>query len=252
LSAQQQIILDAIALKWDAIALNELSITTRMQNNQLSPQLKRLIDDGWLGTTPAYESKGNAYYINERFFNIYYIIRNSSRRHKDKIYCLSKFLEYFYRDKLEEMDKATELLNSITEEELIINKNNEYLSLFYLEKTLFELYKRNEGLAKEYLFQSFEIIEREDALPFMANENRWTRFANIVIMLDYSSWLISVLEEKGYDIKLSPYYTAIKALEIEQKDSKNGNKDAEIYLKNRAIEISSPARVIIDKIKSVS
>jgi len=38
-------------------------------------------------------------------------------------------------------------------------------------------------------------------------------------------------------------------LEIEHKDSKNGKKYAEIYLKNRAIEISNPARIIIDRIK---
>jgi len=49
---------------------------------------------------------------------------------------------------------------------------------------------------------------------------------------------------------LSPYYTAIQALEIEKQDSKNGKKDAEIYLKNRAVEISEPARIIIEKIKS--
>ena len=42
----------------------------------------------------------------------------------------------------------------------------------------------------------------------------------------------------------------IQALEIEKQDSKNGKKDAEIYLKNRAVEISEPARIIIEKIKS--
>jgi len=461
LSTQQQIILDAIALKWDAISLNDLSIATRMKNNQLSPQLKRLIDDGWLETTPAYGAKGNAYFISERFFNIYYIIRNSSRRHKDKIYCLSKFLEslygeeeldkitdillkqdfssseeirlrmafshidileeskrqqlkesisnllfndeklrkefdcskekslldeanelfnekkyeeafacfdeairsdpenachwgckglslamlerheeaiicseeairldsenafywcrkgcalnqleryeeavvcfdeatklddtyrvawnnkgfaliqvkrykeavfayeksraidphnllsklqlvYLYRDKLYEMNKAIELFNSIAEEDFNTDKNKKYFSLFYLEKTLFELYKRNEGLAKEFLIQAFEVLEREDTLASVANQNRWTRFGNIVIKLRYGSWLLAVLKEKNYDVVLSPYYTAIEALEIEQRDSKNGKKHAEIYLKNRAIEISNPARIIIDRIK---
>ena len=570
LSTQQQIILDAIALNWDAVSLNKLSKATRMQNNQLSPQLKRLVDDGWLETTPAYKAKGNAYSISERFFNIYYLIRNSSRRHKDRIYCLSKFLECFYgkeeldsisdtllkqdihsfkemqlqmafwdikpfnknkrqqgkknisrafleseelrkdfgieekaffaaeenklyiegndllaeekyedaircfdkaleinpksisilirkgdilleliqfenaivyydkaielkpeddnliyrksiclyfqgfykeaidclnkaielnpkqenywackgyslgllnnfaeslpcfercieldpkaagswngkgtalfyleryeeaiatldkailknisnkhtwfwkaeclskleryeesiecyekaaklddnylpiwhnkgfalveikryedaafsfekaraindkgllpkfnliflyRDKLSEMDKAVKLLNSIKEEDLNFVENNDYVSYYYLNKTLFELYKRNEGLAREYLLQAFGVLEENGKLSSLANMHFWAKFASVIIDLGYSSWLLSFYEEKGYDIVLSPYYTAIKTLEIEKQDSKNGKEVAEIFLNNIAIEISDPARIIISKIR---
>lgn len=494
LSSQQQIILDAIALKWDAISLKELSSNTRLQNNQLSPQLKRLIDDGWIETTPAYKAQGNAYFISERFFNIYYIIRNSSRRHKEKIYCLSKFLEYFYgkddleeisnillkqdinskeqmrlimafrdikileektrdqlqnsikkafnykelreefdypesefllskgrelldikqfneaiiyldeiikidpdnengwalkticllelkrydeaiiysdnsiaclekklkfynenieryknnntqeilnvyiemknvtlqakevinktkaltlrllnrneealeclnktielnpedqmawkyktiilielkkyreaifileifksdnpnekiikyyllflyRDKLNEMDKALELFNSIAAEDINNDENKQNINCFYLNKSLFELYKRNEGLAKENLLQAFEIFEKEDELLSAVNGFWSMQFASVVIELGYGSWLLAVLEEKGYNIVLSPYYSGIKALEIERQDEKNGKNNAEIYLKNIAAEISVAAREIIIKIR---
>jgi tetratricopeptide (TPR) repeat protein len=339
LPAQQQIILDAIALNWDAISLNKLAKTTRMQNNQLSPQLKRLVDDDWLETTPAYKAKGNAYFISERFFNIYYLIRNSSRRHKDNIYCLSRFLEYFYgkeeldriieheylrkefdindktflvaekaierydkateldgnyqaewinkgfaliemrryeeaalaceksssinpkdilskfyllflyRDKLNEMDKAITLFYSITEEDINTYANKSYFSYFYLNKALFELYKRNEGLAKEHLLQAFEVLEEKDELSSMAYTYYWIVLGSVIINLGYGSWLLAILKEKGYDIVLSPYYTAIQALEIETQDNKNGKENAEIYLKNIATEISAPARVIIDKMR---
>jgi hypothetical protein len=60
------------------------------------------------------------------------------------------------------------------------------------------------------------------------------------------------LEEKGYDVVLSPYYTAIQALEIENQDSKNGKENAEIYLNNRAVEISEPARKIVEKIRNIN
>jgi tetratricopeptide (TPR) repeat protein len=597
LPAQQQIILDAIALNWDAISLNKLSTATRMQNNQLSPQLKRLVDDGWIETTPAYKAKGNAYFISERFFNIYYLIRNSSRRHKDKVYCLSKFLECFYgkedlekisndllkqginsseqmrlhlalsmvktlklsqrkkieekaletflkneklckefdisggnflskgvsllksehyseavnyiskaigvnkddeyawyfkgeclyrlkkykdalvcfdkaleidskmdfawmqkgeilknlkkyydaiecfdnvikvrsgedeyllynkgfclfklhlyeetldcfnkvtelnskfgynwmfkgeclrllyrfaesldcyeqaiklnpeddnfwigkgdvlllleryegasacyeeairlnsknekawlnngicldsmkkykdaidsfdkaieldaknptawsnkgyalielgkyldavdaykksieidhenisskfnliflyRDKLGEMNKAVELYNSIDKEIINENKNKFFICRYCLHKTLFELYNKNNGLARESLLQAFEILEREDKISSIANMYWWIRFGSVVIKLGYGLWLLAILEEKGYNIVLSPYYTAIQALEIEQQDGKNGKKNAEIYLKNRAVEISDPAKIIVEKMK---
>ena len=559
LPSQQQIIIDAIALNWDAISLKELSTATRIQNNQLSPQLKRLVDDGWLETTPAYKTKGNAYFISERFFNIYYLIRNSSRRHKDKVYCLSKFLECFYekkdlgnisdtllekgivsseemrlflalsnvktleldrrekirrktfetfltneelrkefdfsednflsegislmnsrqyddainyfkkvininkdyenawfrkgdclffikqfeeaidcynkvielnpkneeawfrksdclsfikqyeeaidcynkvielnpkneeawlwkgnclsemrqyeeaidcynkaielnpkneeawlwkgnclsemrqyeeaidchnksielnpkdeyawrwkgnclsdmeqfdkaidcfnksielnsknftvwsnkgyalielkkysdaanayersieidpnilsskfnliflyRDKLGKMNKAIELFNSIDENTINKEQNKNFAFRYHLHKTLFELHKENNGLAKEYLLQAFEILEKEDKISTIAGLYWWIRFGSVVINLKCGSWLISILEEKGYNIVLSPYYTAIKTLEIEQKD---GKKDAETYLNNQAVEISNPAKIIIEKMK---
>jgi energy-coupling factor transporter ATP-binding protein EcfA2 len=228
LPAQQQIILDAIALNWDAIPLNKLSTTTRMKNNQLSPQLKRLVDDGWIETTSAYKAKGNAYFISERFFNIYYLIRNSSRRHKDKIYCLSKFLECFYGKEDPDEPEA------------------KHFGRRYLDKILFELQNNNKGIAREYLLQAFEVLEKEDKISSIANKNWWIRFGSVVIKLNCGSWLLAVLEEKGYNIVLSPYYTAVQALEIEQQD---GKKDAETYLNNRAVEISNPARIIAEKIK---
>ena len=479
LPTQQQLILDAIAMNWDAISLRKLAATTGMQNNQLSPQLKRLVEEGWIDTTPAYKSKGNAYFISERFFNIWYLVRNSTRRHKEKIYCLSKFLECFYekedlermldslleqnicssnqmlvhiamlntkgissrkrkqlqektlevflkneefrkefdmfelmpqnkqkqkkqstkptdediafewlqkglelinkqeydkaieccekaielnpkndivwlskgfallkllryeeslacydkvielnskneyawffkgyilnqlhsyeeslecfdkgielnpedeyawfikgdtlielqsykeaanafeqsisinpnyllpkfhllflyRDILGKMDKAVELFNSIDEKELNQNEDKDDICQFYLHKTLFELYKQNKGIAKDCLLQAFEVLEKEDKLSSMSNEYWWMRFGSIVIKLEYGAWLLDVLEEKGYDTKLSPYYTAIQALEIEKQD---GQKDAETYLKNRAVEISEPARLIIERMR---
>jgi tetratricopeptide (TPR) repeat protein len=565
LPSQQQIIVDAIALNWDAISLNKLSTATRMQNNQLSPQLKRMVDDGWIETTPAYKAKGNAYFISERFFNIYYLIRNSSRRHKDKVYCLSRFLECFYgkedlerisdtllqqginsseqmrlylalsgvkalnssqkkkmqekvfetfltneelckefdipgknflskgrslyklkkysdainyfnkaldinkndenawyfkgtclyalkkyddalacfdmtlkidvefvpawmqegailtylekysdanecfdkviklgsaendylendyllynkgfclfnlqrynealdcynratelnskneynwlfkgeclrslhqfqealdcyeqaiklnpkdyyfwffkgnclfdmqqyeeavtcyneaiklnphdssfwnqkgqtlielrdypaaadaytqsieidpeyilskfhliflyRDKLDEMSKAAALFNSIDENKINEKEGIFFVCRYYLHKTLFELYNTNKGLAREYLLQAFDILESEGKISSVANMYWWIRFGSVVINLGCSSWLLAVLEEKDYNIVLSPYYTAIQAMAIEQQD---GKKDAETYLNNQAVEISNPAKIIVEKMK---
>ncbi len=269
LSQQQRIILDAIALNWDAISLRKLAIETRMKNNQLSPQLKRLIDDGWIETTSAYKDKGNAYFISERFFNIYYLIRNSSRRHKDRIYCLSKFLEYSYEKEEPErildtvleqniysseqiplyFERTAELSHSIDVLEAAQNENKSFVSHYYLNKTIFELDNQNKGLAKESLLQAFEVLEKEDKLAAAANQYWLIQFGSNIIKKECGPWLLAVLEEKGYDIVLSPYYTAIQALEIERQNSKNSKKDAEIYLKNRAVEISEPARTLIEKMR---
>ena len=274
LPEQQQIIIDAIAMNWDAVSFSKLSKTTRYAGNQLSPQLKRLTDEGWIETAPADKKsrkalkdtegviKGNAYFISERFFNIWYLLRYDIL--KEGVYCLSKFLECFYGEEelelisdnlleqeigigqmrlhmaLSKFDKATEIDQNDKMD------NIKHLSHYYLHKTLFELYDQNTGLAKDYLTQAFGVLEKEYGISSMANENLWMGFGSIVIGLGQGSWLLSILEEKGYDNILSPYYTAIQALEIERQ---NNEKDAEIYLGNRALEISDPARTIIERIR---
>lgn len=153
-------------------------------------------------------------------------------------------LLFLYRDKLDKMEKAIELFNSIDEQK--INQDKDFASLYYLDKACFDLYKRNEGLAKESLLLAFEVFEKENKLADIANIPRGLKFGSVVIKLGYGFWLLNILEEKGYDIVLSPYYSAIQALEIEKQE---GKKSAEIYLNNRAVEISDPARTIIERIR---
>ncbi|MDR3286975.1 MAG: ATP-binding protein [Prevotellaceae bacterium] len=230
LSAQQQIILDAIAMNWDAINLKKISETTRYANNQLSPQLKRLTENGWIETTRAYKAKGNAYSISERFFSIWLLMRRGSRRQKKAITYLSKFLECFYRD---ETEKTFNALDAST-----IPKD-----VYCLEQTLSELYKRNEGIATQHLSEALNVIE--NAFP-QDTQSDWEYFAAITVKLGYGQWLLDILEEKGYDIILSPYFVAIQTFEIGKTKSQ---EIAEIYLKNQAVEKSEPARIIIEKMK---
>ena len=242
LPQQQQIIIDAIAMYWDAIPFRKLAMDTGFAIHQLSPQLKRLIDEGWIETVEADKMsrkikekiegviKGNAYFICERFFNVWFLIRRNNRRQKRGVHCLSEFLECLYG------------------QERIMQEADSFLQS-KIEKSLFELHNQNRGLAKKYLLQAFEVLEKENEISSVVNENWWMRFGSVVIGLGYGSWLLAILEEKGYDIVLSPYYTAIQALEIEHQDSKNGQRDAEIYLKNRAVEISEPARMMIGKMR---
>jgi tetratricopeptide (TPR) repeat protein len=155
-------------------------------------------------------------------------------------------LIFLYRDKLNEMNKAIELFNSIDENKINEKKYIYLACRYHLHKALFELHKKNNGLAKEYLLQAFEIHEKDDKISTIAGLDWWIRFGGVVISLKFGSWLIAILEEKGYNIVLSPYYIAIKALEIEQQD---GKEDAETYLKNQAVEISNPAKIIVERMR---
>lgn len=112
LPTQLQIIVDAIALHWDPINLEQLRLETKLENGQLSPQLKRLVELGWIEKLNAYKTKGSSYQISERFFNIWFLMRRSSRRQKKELYCLSKFLETFYGEELHEVARKSLTIKS--------------------------------------------------------------------------------------------------------------------------------------------
>ncbi|PQJ80754.1 tetratricopeptide repeat protein [Polaribacter porphyrae] len=149
LSTQLQIIVDAVALNWDPINLEQLRNETKLSNGQLSPQLKRLVELGWLEKLDAYKAKGNAYQISERFFNIWFLMRRSSRRQKKELYCLSKFLETFYGDDINDVAKKSISLKSK-------NVNQITYKLALAEVTTDEELKRK-------LYDSCDIDIREQA-----------------------------------------------------------------------------------------
>ncbi|WP_179413719.1 tetratricopeptide repeat protein [Mucilaginibacter sp. E4BP6] len=103
LSKQSQVIVDALALNWDPCDLDQLHFITKLENNQLSAQLDRLIKAGWIDRSNRYSEEKNKivlkiknYSIRERFFNIWYIMRRASRRQRGDLKSLTCFLETFY------------------------------------------------------------------------------------------------------------------------------------------------------------
>lgn len=112
LSDQMQVIMDAIALHWDPIDLEQIRNITQLENAKLSPQLKRLMDVGWIQKSNPKKGKGKLYEVSERFFNVWYLMRRSSRRQKRELYCLSKFLVAFYGEEL--LSMANRRLNRLS------------------------------------------------------------------------------------------------------------------------------------------
>lgn len=96
LPEKMQIIVNSIAMQWDPVTLEQIRESTQMENGQISPQLKRLSDFGWIERPKSARGKGGTYEISERMFNIWFLMRLSSRRQKKMVSCLSKFMEAFY------------------------------------------------------------------------------------------------------------------------------------------------------------
>ncbi|CAD0000730.1 tetratricopeptide repeat protein [Flavobacterium salmonis] len=206
LSVQMQIIVDAIALHWDPMNLEQLRAETRLENGQLSPQLKRLVELGWLEKLDAYKAKGSAYQISERFFNIWFLMRRSSRRQKKELYCLSKFLETFYGDDLHTMAKnslsiESRSLNHITYNlamaEVVKDKDLKKLLTDKCYKDLKDEAKENPNIYEQFglendvnivneMNQEYLNAEKQLLKEIEANENNaeaWFNLANIYQVL---------------------------------------------------------------------
>ncbi len=92
LAAQQQKIVDAVAKKWDAITVKELTEQLRIESKAISAQLKQLERNQVIEKRTT-ETKNHIYLIRERFFNIWYLMRYGRKHDRERVIWLVKFLE---------------------------------------------------------------------------------------------------------------------------------------------------------------
>lgn len=103
LPLQQRRIVDVIAKKWDAASAKEIANEIREDGKTIatklvSAQLNQLEKNNIVEKKET-NTKNNLYQLRERFFNIWYLMRNGDRREKRRVAWLTKFLEVWYSDK---------------------------------------------------------------------------------------------------------------------------------------------------------
>lgn len=92
LPTQQQKIVDAVARNWDAVSVKELASKLRMESKVISAQLRQLeknqvVEKRQTGT------KNHIYLLQDRFWNIWYLMRNGRKRENERVIWLVRFLE---------------------------------------------------------------------------------------------------------------------------------------------------------------
>lgn len=92
LPAQQQKIVDAVALHWEAISVKELAKQTRLDSKLVSAQLRQL-EKNQVIEKRATKTKNHIYLLRERFFNIWYLMRYGRKQDRNRVIWLVKFLE---------------------------------------------------------------------------------------------------------------------------------------------------------------
>lgn len=110
LSNQQQAIVDAVALNWDAIMVKELTARLRMESKAISAQLK-LLEKNQIVIKESTSTKNFLYKINERFFNIWYLMRCGRQRGRTRVRYLTEFLNIWCSES-ELISRATKHLDA--------------------------------------------------------------------------------------------------------------------------------------------
>lgn len=110
LPPQSQLVLDAVALHWHPITAAECAARARLEINAASAQLGRLCKQGVLVKSQGGESSRLSFSVQERFFNLWYLMR-ASRRLRRRLLWLTGFLQTFY-GQVEVERRAKELLHT--------------------------------------------------------------------------------------------------------------------------------------------
>ena len=105
-----QDIVNAIALNWDGMFTKEIAKKTRLTSKEVSAQLKQL--EKYQLIESEFSGKNKIYKIQERFFNIWYLMRFGRKKDRHKVEWLVKFLlSWFSYSELE--GRANKFIGSI-------------------------------------------------------------------------------------------------------------------------------------------
>lgn len=94
LSTQQQVIVNALALNWDGMSTKELTDKIKDKNfssKKISAQLQQLQNND-LVIAKEIDKKNKIYFLQERFFNIWYLMRYGRKKNKQNVLWLVSFL----------------------------------------------------------------------------------------------------------------------------------------------------------------
>lgn len=108
LPLQSRAVFDALALNWDPMTAADIGKVTGLDTPTVSSHLSRLEKSGYAETVSLSKTKKsrNGYQVSERFYNIWYLMRNGPRRTRQAIKFLTAFLRScFTREELHVMAK---------------------------------------------------------------------------------------------------------------------------------------------------
>lgn len=226
-----QDIVHNIALNWDGILTKDIAKKTRLTSKEVSSQLKQL--EKYQVVESLSIGKNKIYKIEERFFNIWYLMRFGRKKDRNRVEWLVRFLSTWYtKEELE--SKCTQLIkatknNKIKEHYLYhmsealsytgqLDIKTEYL-LKNTVKEYFEKFQSNyckdiSPSDAELLKKALEFVKNEqsnEAIKLFIKSKKSTKEINLLLGVLY-------YKQKEYE-KAEEYY--LKAIDDGDNDALN-------------------------------
>ena len=137
---------------------------------------------------------------------------------------------FLQRDFLGDPEAARRLMESVPDDH-----SAWFHDTFLLHQAVFCAYDQNWGLAAERLEQALDQLH--DGLPAYTADD-WARTAAVLLHLNYGQPMLSLLEKRGDERRLRPFYEAVRA---------HVGGDRRLLL-NIAVEVRQAAEWIFDQI----
>ncbi|MFK7983392.1 MAG: hypothetical protein AB8G86_25650 [Saprospiraceae bacterium] len=228
LPKQQQEIVEAIALSWSAVNVKEIRQKTRMESKMISAQLTHLVKNGVVNRIPT-STKNHLYQINERFFNIWYLMRCGRKGNKKEVIWLVKFFELWCKDEKGIVDRVQKHINHLK------SGKYEIKAAYYMTEALAGvghlppieqhellqttrdfLKKKNSSLAESLSLSDFELLDKIDEAYKVDDKPNLIKY-HLQLKSESKYYLLGLLYEgRIEDIKKAEEYY-IKAIETEEK-----------------------------------
>ena len=222
LKPQQQLIVDAVARAWDAVTVSEIAELARserqgLKTNQISAQLKQLVDNQIIEIEPRTTGRTHLYRLQERFFNIWYLMRYSTRQDKQRVIWFVKFLEGWC--------DTTDLKQLFERFENNLEKGTYELNTVF-DKTL-----------------AYSMVENEEVLP-----EKLKLILNAIDFLKnngYGEKYLELLKERHSEVLFESTRRIYKEIvsEVQNFQSKISNY-SKAYLRKVALDLSNQANGI--------
>lgn len=151
LPTQQQEILQALALNYDGATAREVANRTRLETKLVSSQLKQMQKENLVSiANPG--AKNQVYYVYDRFFNIWFLMRMARKSDKSRVLWLVRFMECWCTP--EDLTKRGELHQKTLNNKEDYNPKSAYLlstALFYADQEGIESRYQMTRKTRDYL-----------------------------------------------------------------------------------------------------
>lgn len=208
-----QKIINILALNWDAMPVKDISRQTKIISKQISAQLSYLEKSG-IVTKERTNTKNHLYYLSERFFNVWYLMRGGRKKHKNKVRFLVEFLELWCtpRQLLETVSDLKDAMHKGRErkEEALYyaKKSTSVEKKFFNLHTLFMILLWNEEIEEAVKLWNDEFFNEESL-------EKWKKgisdILNFFIAKKQYSFTYNIFKENKFEIKdrYKPIYYAL-------------------------------------------